>query len=281
MFRKRGKRLVSDPVGACIYCGSNEALTLEHIAPYALGGTFELPRASCKPCAKITAKFEGVVAREMLLEFRTKFKSPTRRPKERPNVLDVKGYFKETPRRITLKPEDHLAAFCLPDLSPPTIRTGRILAKGELHQEMGFWQWPHPSVIDAFSRSLPDTIDRFHIGSVSINAFVRLLAKMAHAFTTAYRGRHGFIPLLLPLILGETNEYARYVGGRSRKAPAPESGDFSFQTYTRMISGYPYVGCEIEIFPLLGAPTYDVIVGHDLKPATVSQQHEVHLFTEP
>ena len=36
------------PVGECIYCGARAGLSDEHIVPYALGGTFFLPLASCQ-----------------------------------------------------------------------------------------------------------------------------------------------------------------------------------------------------------------------------------------
>lgn len=51
------------PVGKCIYCGSTNNLTDEHIVPFGLGGNLELPKSSCKECARITSKFELAVLR--------------------------------------------------------------------------------------------------------------------------------------------------------------------------------------------------------------------------
>lgn len=53
------------PVGKCIYCAAPPpaVLTDEHIIPLALGGEHLLLKASCKPCEKITGRFEGIVLR--------------------------------------------------------------------------------------------------------------------------------------------------------------------------------------------------------------------------
>lgn len=58
-------------VGECIYRDRGEPahqgpLTDEHIVPFGLGGTGVFREASCKACAKVTAKFEGVVQRTIL-----------------------------------------------------------------------------------------------------------------------------------------------------------------------------------------------------------------------
>jgi 5-methylcytosine-specific restriction endonuclease McrA len=45
-------------VNRCIYCGTLENLTDEHIIPYGLGGRSILPKASCSECSNITTNFE-------------------------------------------------------------------------------------------------------------------------------------------------------------------------------------------------------------------------------
>ena len=54
------------PVGRCIYCGSTDTLTDEHIIPLALNGTGLLPKSSCVACAKITNS-AGQTARRHLV----------------------------------------------------------------------------------------------------------------------------------------------------------------------------------------------------------------------
>jgi hypothetical protein len=40
-------RLASVKDGFCIYCGSTEQLSREHVVPYALGGTLTITEGSC------------------------------------------------------------------------------------------------------------------------------------------------------------------------------------------------------------------------------------------
>lgn len=45
----------------CIYCGSQEDLSDEHILAYALGGTVKVKKGSCERCRQITHAFETAV----------------------------------------------------------------------------------------------------------------------------------------------------------------------------------------------------------------------------
>jgi len=45
-------------VGRCIYCGSTEGLSNEHIVPANLGGTIILYKASCETCRKLIHRVE-------------------------------------------------------------------------------------------------------------------------------------------------------------------------------------------------------------------------------
>src|SRR5689334_21781727 len=121
-------------VYSCIYCGSKENLTSEHIIPFSLGEKLELKGASCKVCADITSKFERTVARVMLGNFRIKFSAPTRRPRKRPSSLFLKALKGDEETNHEIKLEDHPGAFCLPILSPPRVKAGNVDIDGNLHQ---------------------------------------------------------------------------------------------------------------------------------------------------
>lgn len=75
---------------SCLYCGDTDRLCDEHIIPFGLGGRWLVPKGSCRPCAKVTSAFEGVVQRTMLGPLRMKFDMPTRRRRERPDKLPLK-----------------------------------------------------------------------------------------------------------------------------------------------------------------------------------------------
>jgi hypothetical protein len=77
-------------VNRCIYCGTNEKLSDEHIIPFGLGGRWVLPKSSCVECAKKTSAFEHTCQRTMFGPLRMYYDLPTRRRKERPKKLPLK-----------------------------------------------------------------------------------------------------------------------------------------------------------------------------------------------
>ena len=60
---EKAERKIYPVYGECIYCGSKEHLTDEHIIPFGLSGTLVLPKSSCQDCNKITSRFERDVLR--------------------------------------------------------------------------------------------------------------------------------------------------------------------------------------------------------------------------
>ena len=74
-------------VGRCIYCGSRENLSTEHIVPRSLGGDHVLLEASCPSCRDATSRFERIVSGQDFLLFRTVLELPTYHPKSRPKTF--------------------------------------------------------------------------------------------------------------------------------------------------------------------------------------------------
>src|SRR5215469_15106411 len=74
------------PVDRCIYCGATAPTFLgqEHIIPYSLNGALVLPKASCRQCSAKTHRYEGVVTRGSLANFRARFGVQTRNKRDRP-----------------------------------------------------------------------------------------------------------------------------------------------------------------------------------------------------
>ncbi|HVK79211.1 MAG TPA: HNH endonuclease [Verrucomicrobiae bacterium] len=65
-------------VSACIYCGSTEKLTKEHVIPYGLNGTSTIANGSCDKCQKVTHRFEAAILRGELQELRYKLRMSSR-----------------------------------------------------------------------------------------------------------------------------------------------------------------------------------------------------------
>ena len=115
-----------DPIDRCIYCGEHSLqLGDEHIVPFSLGGQLVLPKASCRKCEKVTGHLETRVGRTLTGNFRMLTDVPTRRPKERPETINV-SVFGETEevsvKAIPLK--DYPQILALPLLPPAKIFLG-------------------------------------------------------------------------------------------------------------------------------------------------------------
>jgi hypothetical protein len=108
-------------IGQCVYCGSKENLSREHVVPRGMGGTITLPKGSCARCAKITHAFETECMRTTLLRERVKL-GLHRHPKERPETFpitftDISGV--ETVEQI--EPQDYPTVWNMPIYEHPGI----------------------------------------------------------------------------------------------------------------------------------------------------------------
>ncbi len=106
----KAKPLVFPPVWRCIYCGSPETLSTEHIIPRGLRGNLVLPRSSCEPCRKITHKFETTCLRSNFWYFRI-HTGMQRRLDERPKSLPMRARNKP----MLVSPTNHPNLLLLPD----------------------------------------------------------------------------------------------------------------------------------------------------------------------
>lgn len=200
----------AEPVGSCIYCGSRDKLTDEHIVPFALGGRYVLPSSSCEKCAKITSSFEQKVLRGFMLNARTASNMPTRRRKERPKTLTLE-FEKEGKREIIgLLPNEHPGLLHLPILEEPGFLTGYKLKEGMTVkglETIQFGKNPYLVAHKLNASSIISTTD------VDIWAFARLLAKIGYCMAVS---SIGLIPRekvpVLPFIMGESKNAPMWIG---------------------------------------------------------------------
>jgi hypothetical protein len=244
------------PLGSCIYCGSTEGLTNEHIIPFALlpkGGDWFLPKASCGVCADITKRFEGVTLGHMYSPLRAK--------------MDLKSRRKRTGKTTALynyrdgslvEQEIDTSAF-------PAVFAG--------------FKWPEPGImlnqpprarfVGEFTVKCDEAEMRRHVSDTQAmrvtraapDHFGKMLAKIAHAFAVAEFG-HAFEPLLPRYILGQEDIGPHLVGGD----PAERSEPLRFMHYLSAHICWRegtehYLAVSIELFAGIGMPRYQVIVG--------------------
>jgi hypothetical protein len=256
------------PANRCIYCGGAENLTDEHIIPSGLGGRWILPKASCRPCAVITGRFEGAVLRTMLGPLRLYYAFPSRRKKQRPEKLPLK--VKITPDAdfsfIDVAQEIYPFLIAFPNLNMPDELTGRR-TEGERGAKVSELWLRAASFRDGIMPHLETLARYLQVAHIEPQAhfvappFFQTLAKIAHAFAAAEIGLGGFEPFLLPMILREeTSDSVQYLGGFPTTEPAGRE--------LHELSRVPCEGSKgnilavrIRLLSLLGTPTYFVAAG--------------------
>jgi hypothetical protein len=251
------------PIDLCIYCGSGhvqEKFTDEHIIPYGLGGKLILPSASCKRCQDATSKVELFCLQRMLGNARIHLNSPTRRPKKRPKslatLINVDG--RGETRSVSIP--DHPFIFILPSMEPAGFFMGSPDRSG--HKNFSLW----------FRNIQPDTASRIRqLGTHEVEQcdtfnlceYGRMLAKISHAYACAEMGMNSFEPLLSDIIRGLSGNVSGLIGG-SRFFNQPTSDGLSLheiELHHVKHGGALYLVSRIQLFALLQAPSYEVVVG--------------------
>ncbi len=202
------------PIGHCIYCGSVENLSDEHIVPYGLGGNLILPKASCSICAKITSRFELVVQRGSLrpariyreIQSRKKHKSA---PKTYPLLVERNSDM-ET---LEVPLDEYPILVIFPIFSVPGYLKKDKNTKGiHLDGSASVLFGTHPK--DAMKKYGATRLVIEPAGDKPTD-FARMIAKIAFSMAVA---TGAFVDVdysksfVLPAILGESDDIGHWVG---------------------------------------------------------------------
>jgi hypothetical protein len=244
-----------EPVNQCIYCGGLVGLTREHILPIGLGGGLILPRASCPACQAITKEIETKCQRGHLLPYRREF-GLVRHPHELPKLIPIQidGHVR------LVDPEKVPSFLILPKLLDfPGIVTGGVPGASMRYQFRLIGN-------QAEMRKLAGALGGHITGTTNVDtdAFLRMLAKIAHGFAVSQLGLNGFDPELPPFILGQSPDLAPYLLGNSFWPDIPiVPGHLSHQLGLTTIpwGDQHQVAVRIQLFAAHGAPSYTVIAG--------------------
>lgn len=255
-------------VNCCIYCGTTEELSDEHIVPFGLGGRWVLPKSSCGDCAKKIGAFEGTCQRTMFGPLRMYFNLPTRRRKERPKKLPLK--VKLTPDAewsfIDVDQEVYPFLVVLPLLRMPDELSGYTTSGERGAAVRNLWV-REASFRDGTMLHLKALAAELKVaaiepgGDVRVPEFFRMLAKIAHAFAVAELGRGSFSPFLTPMICNaDTSNCVQYIGSLQFTEHATAGlHELSFGSYT--CARPDIVAVRIRLLASLETPTYYVAVG--------------------
>ncbi len=247
-----------EPVNRCIYCGSTDNLSDEHIIPYGLqskGGDWFLPKASCAKCADITKRFEGLCLQGTLGPLRAKLNLKSRsKPKTTveltTNFRDGKLETKAVPLEefpMACIGFDWQAAGLLRGVKPETEFAGRQVVRyreGEIEKRL-------------------QDGTAIKIARVGQLDYARMLAKIAHSYAVAKFGQSAFEPALPDLILGKNGHAPYLVGGDKSGAPLVDQPQILHDVYPQAckLSGAPHLLVGIRLFAFMGMPRHLIVAG--------------------
>lgn len=264
-------------IGFCIYCGSTKPpLTREHVLPRGLGGDHNplgsheavvLQRASCEDCREITRTIEENVLRGMD-NFRNIY-GMKRKDRSIENI--VAPYINALGHHGLgiFSPKDVGASILLPIFG----KSGG-LPYGEWKPERGDkieivqdrTELHSIAILKPFSPNfalLSPCVDVAHEVKLSVEAFSKMLAKIALGYAVFRYGPNTFYPIISDYIRGKDNNLCHLIGGFGDFAyHEPKSNDLhAIQTHIRHSRGTLCPVVYIRLFAAFGGPTYYVHVG--------------------
>jgi hypothetical protein len=242
--------------GGCIYCGTADDLSDEHIIPRSLGGQIVLRDASCGRCAREIGNYEAACLQQTFIQARTFLKLPMYKPRYRLETLrlgtaDSFGPQIEGFDWTNVPVADHPAAIGLPRLIPPGLLVGRPPEVGCVVAgvQTRFLNGPPPSQVEGKPAGLFLKVDA--------EKLCRFHAKIAHGAALATLGPGRFTPLLLHTILNRSDDVSTYVGGTNRSR-WPETGPLH-DISLHLEQGY--LVARIRLFSRYGFAPWVVVVG--------------------
>jgi hypothetical protein len=204
--------------------------------------------------------------RNYLGAFRIKSGFPTRRPKERPDFIDL-DYFKTHDQqpiahlRTERTPTDKAPLSCtLWHFELPGIVQGIEPKPGMISGQV----WAVSVKEEA--HSYPDGT-AIRIGRIEPGLYARVLAKIAHGYAVAEVGIDGFHHALPSLILGKSDDFCHLVGSKPDIPPENTAGPIFDLAWSIIFIGKgpfskkPYLAIEVRLFPFFKSPEYQIIAG--------------------
>lgn len=253
---------VYEPVWECIYCGAtSDNLGKEHIVPLGMGGTYILPRASCRDCEQETSHFERIVQRGAMWNVRSIRKIPSRNPDRMPSdteVVVVRDGGQEG--TVVLSLDEAPVLFHMPLFSEPSHLTGDHVAGAIKAEGMATIR---------YGRDPSNVAEELDAETIKIKsqlrpvAFARMIGKIGVSYAIAELGLESFEEVYpLPDIRGERDQIGRWVGTRRDRALEPRGGGLHRLAWGRS-EEREEIAAEVQLFSDGPTPTYFVVVGRE------------------
>lgn len=251
-------------VGRCIYCGfSDGQLSDEHIIPFALGGKYVLPKASCHQCAKITSKFERACLRGTLLPLRMLFGLQTRRPALRPTKLPVEFEMPNGERRRILIPiAEYPPVISL--IAPEPAKILRDLPpRKDGKYNVNLWtHMPPLPELNGLREKYGAGAKRcfFYTFQWHMIKWSKMFAKIGYAWAKANNVNISEA-FASEFILGDFQDQNYFVGAQLNFDMSSVVGDDFFQLSTEIYTINGLVVAAMRFVPKLDGPVYHVVIG--------------------
>ncbi len=251
-------------VNRCIYCGSTENLSDEHIIPFGMGGQMVIPKASCKACSGLSSAFEGTCLRTMFGPLRMLYDLPSYRKKSRPKKLPLKVRIdsKDDWTKIDVEQTDYPFLVLFPIFQLPDLLSGKVTVDGRDAKTNKLWI-RGASASQGFFSHMDTLIAKLGVHAVMpeakahVEEFCLMLAKIGHAYASAEIGCEKFEPLLTSALLRrDLSNRADFIGGLGRdEAPSSALHELSVHDHNNLVV------VRIRLLAKLGTPTYYVVAG--------------------
>jgi hypothetical protein len=257
-----GKRVkVFKPVGFCIYCGSKENLSEEHIIPFGLGGNLILPASSCGKCADVTGRqVEGAILNAYWGThgvLRLRMDLPTRSPKKRPKdrVLKMTNQKGEA-RTVKVRADEVPLTFL--GMTTEYHRPGILYGAQPTDRFKGtVWLKYNDEELRKYAKS-GENVEG--LGKFNPFTYGRMICKIAHALAVAEYGAESFVPFLPDIILGKSPHLTHYLS--AQVSAEPDTQGLHNVHIGWLESAIPaYLVAYVRLFCNYGTPDYMVVVG--------------------
>jgi hypothetical protein len=246
---------------ACIYCGSNDQLSNEHVIPYGWGGNLQIFDGSCERCRKITSQFEN---------FSLNDGSMAHVRKERGIQSRSRDASANESMKVTLVREgvEHVETFPSSELPlilgfPWLERPGKLVDRESAGLPlMGWVTTSYGDDLQRFLSAQQATEMRVEESSKRPVAFARTLAKIAYgyawmdgAFDVIHDGAE-----LAQAFMQEPDRIGGFVG--TKPLPFEHYPSCQFRLEYKLSVPKFLVYMEVQPFADTSAPTYEVVLGH-------------------
>ncbi|HAR75048.1 MAG TPA: hypothetical protein DCR60_02280 [Psychrobacter sp.] len=235
------------PLNECMYCGTIEDLTDEHIIPLALWGDIILPKSSCKSCAEITSKIERKVLKGFMQDTRNVANAPSRRKNKRPKSVERTLLNQDgTSFQKTFSLNESYSILTVPEFSKATIFGGATIVQGINvigHQQLAFGVNMFEFLEDNNAQGIQEST------SIDVISFARLLAKIAYGMAVLH---NGIFPReespILPIILNESDDVGFWIGSSDSLLSESKAKHLVLTKHQKYSFSYVHTKSIIQLF---------------------------------